>query len=160
MKNTSRRSHHAWTYHYKVEANSINYTAASINIFTDNHDNDNTNNNPDVTNYRTFTLCTECKTNHCVRLYMGTKSLNVHRSTVCITWSQVIGIQFHLSIYDTSTKLRRTSQTQNHQYRNRYKSVFVLTQYGHGAKKPKLRAFFNLAIIWRWTATFTACNGC
>ena len=51
MKNTSRRSHHAWVHHYNVEVNSINYTAASNNIFINNDDNDNTSNNPGVTNY-------------------------------------------------------------------------------------------------------------
>jgi hypothetical protein len=121
----------AWADHYKVEVNSTNCTATSNNIFI-NNDNDNTSNNPGVTNYRTFTLCTECKTNYCIRLYMGTESLNVHSSTGCVPWSQVIGIQSHLSIYNTSIKLIRTSQTQNHQYRNMYKSVFVLTHYGHG----------------------------
>jgi hypothetical protein len=130
MKNTSRRCHHAWADHYNVEVNSINYTAASNNIFI--YNNDNTSNNPGVTNYRTFTLYTECRTNHCVRVYMGTESLNVHSSIGCVTWSQVIGIQFHLSIYNTRTKLIRTSQTQNYHYRNRYKSVFVLTHYCHG----------------------------
>jgi len=147
MKNNSRRSHYAWVDHYKPQVNSINYTAASNSVFINNNDNDNTWNNPGVTNYRTFTLCTECKTNYHIRVYMGTKSLNVHISTGCVPWSQVIGIQFHLSIYNTSTKLIRISQTQNHQYRNRYTFVFVLTLYGHGAKTQKLRASFILAII-------------
>ena len=51
----------AWADHYKVEVNSINYTAASNNIFINSNDNDNTSNNAGVTNYRTLTLCTECK---------------------------------------------------------------------------------------------------
>jgi hypothetical protein len=59
MKNTSCRSHHAWADHYKGEANSTNYTAASNKIFiNNNNDNDNASNNPGVTNYCTFTLCT------------------------------------------------------------------------------------------------------
>jgi hypothetical protein len=92
MKNTSRRSHHAWAVHYTVEVHSLNYTAANNNIFINNNDNDNTSNNPGVTNYRTFTLCIERKTHHCVGVYMGTESLNVHSSARHITWSQVIGI--------------------------------------------------------------------
>jgi len=136
MKNTSRRSHHAWVDHYKPQVNSINYTAASNNIFINNNDNDNARNNPGVTNYRTFTLCTECKTNYHIRVYTGTKSLNLHISTGCDVYHGVRSLAYNFIVYlhhqhktDTNVSHWKSSVQEQVQI------CVCADAHGHGAKK-------------------------